>query len=345
MEPEKNKNDLPEAPAFMTKKRAKPPESDEMIKNKQMSGVYDAMTKRKGLLFYLRYAVLISLGLMILFNLLANFWPFKGQTVGQISDGYHNLFTPAGLTFSIWSVIYLLLVIFAVYYFIKGGKIEGVLSEKWPTLGILFVITCLLNIAWTITWQLSLVGTTVIINLLLLASLICLFLYFKKWQTEMKLEERFLVQLPFTIYFGWISVANLANIAALVADRGSTLAISQWFTIGLLLVGLLLGIGITYFYKEVAYGLVIIWAYIGIFIKHVSIFEKQYLTVILVVAFSLFFLGLIVLIVLYGQLKQKIGRQKGKRLKKAVMVEETDNPVQAEVGGQATNQVDNQGDE
>ena len=46
---------------------------------------------------------------MIVTNYLANALPLNGRSTGDISDAYPSLFTPAGITFSIWGVIYLLL--------------------------------------------------------------------------------------------------------------------------------------------------------------------------------------------------------------------------------------------
>ena len=46
---------------------------------------------------------------VIVFNTLANSLPLNGRGTGELSDIYPNLFVPAGLTFSIWGLIYILL--------------------------------------------------------------------------------------------------------------------------------------------------------------------------------------------------------------------------------------------
>ena len=57
------------------------------------------------------FAILNITGFVIVVavNVLAVRLPLNGSTPQQISDQYPNLFVPAGLTFSIWGIIYLLL--------------------------------------------------------------------------------------------------------------------------------------------------------------------------------------------------------------------------------------------
>ena len=61
---------------------------------------------------------------MVTVNALANILPINGVGTGEVSDFYANLFAPAGITFSIWGVIYLLLALFVLYSFgaFKGKK-------------------------------------------------------------------------------------------------------------------------------------------------------------------------------------------------------------------------------
>ncbi len=56
---------------------------------------------------------LIALLVVIGVNVMANTATLNGLTTGDISNRYPNLFTPANVTFSIWSVIYLGLLGFA----------------------------------------------------------------------------------------------------------------------------------------------------------------------------------------------------------------------------------------
>ena len=93
-------------------------------------------------------------------------------------------------------------------------------------------------------------------------------------------KEKTLVKLPFSIYLGWITVAAIANITVYLVSinwNGFNLSESLW-TVIIIIVGLIISITYTKLNKDLAYGLVIIWAYIGIFIKHISStgFNSQY---------------------------------------------------------------------
>ena len=56
-----------------------------------------------------------ALLIVIAVNALANILPIAGKMTGDISAKYMSLFTPAGFTFGIWSVIYAALLAFVVY--------------------------------------------------------------------------------------------------------------------------------------------------------------------------------------------------------------------------------------
>jgi len=59
---------------------------------------------------------------MVFVNFLANSLPINNRGTGEISDAYPNLFAPAGLTFSIWGLIYLFLAGYVLYQFIKSNQ-------------------------------------------------------------------------------------------------------------------------------------------------------------------------------------------------------------------------------
>ena len=60
--------------------------------------------------------VLLSYVIMVATNAMAILLPLNGKSTDAISDSYPNLFAPAGITFSIWGVIYVLLFGFVLYY-------------------------------------------------------------------------------------------------------------------------------------------------------------------------------------------------------------------------------------
>ena len=67
--------------------------------------------------FLFKATIALAFFAVISINYLANALPIGGVTTGQASDALPNLFTPAGITFSIWGIIYLLLLGYTVYQF------------------------------------------------------------------------------------------------------------------------------------------------------------------------------------------------------------------------------------
>jgi len=246
----------------------------------------------------LKILVAISYLAMVAVNFLANGLPINNRSTGAISDAYPNLFAPAGITFSIWGLIYLLLGGYVVYQFVSFGKNseqknEGLLKK----INILFVINALANIAWIFSWHYDQIGLSVAIMMVLLISLI-------KIQDLVELDkftaqERLFVATPFSVYFGWITVATIANITVFLVSlgwKGFGIADYIWTSI-ILLVGATIGILRILKDKNLAYGLVLIWAYLGILLKHLSQagFAGRYVSVIItiIICIGLFLFSLV----------------------------------------------------
>jgi len=256
--------------------------------------------------------VLITYVAMVAVNGLANVLPINGMITGDISDSYPNLFAPTGITFIIWGVIYLLLAGHTAYQlglFRKEG--EEVKTALLKEVGTLFAISSVANIAWIFSWHYKIIPLSM---LLMLVILVCLALITIRINKEkLTANEKIFIRLPFSVYFGWITVATIANATTLLVDKlGSPvylLGISEvvW-TVIILLVGLLIGVVTILKYRDVPYGMVIVWAYLGILIKHVmdkplpNGFNSQYPAVIVTVVISLVVL---VVTLVYTQLKSK----------------------------------------
>lgn len=247
----------------------------------------------KNTYYFLKITAAVGFLAMVYVNYLANALPIGGVTTGEASDAYANLFTPAGITFSIWGLIYLLLGAYVVYQFIyskynKSEKQEKLLVE----VNKYFILSSLANIAWIFAWHYGVIWLSVIIMLLLLACLIKLAEIIKKH--SFSLVDYICVKLPFSLYFGWISVATIANITVLLVSLNwNRFGLSDVFWVILILfVGA--GVGIWRMLKDrnPAYGLVFVWAYSGILLKHVSVdgFARSYENVIVAVVFCLFLL-------------------------------------------------------
>jgi hypothetical protein len=205
---------------------------------------------------------------MLAVNFLANGLPINNRTTGAVSEAYPNLFTPAGITFSIWGLIYLLLGGYVVYQFTKGGRQKEKLLKK---INLFFIATSLANISWILAWHYDFIGFSVLIMAALLALLIKIADILRPEQLALK--EKLLISIPFSVYFGWITVAAIANITVFLVSigwDGFGIADFAWTSI-ILLAGALIGILRMRKDRNTAYGLVLIWAYSGILFKHLSV--------------------------------------------------------------------------
>jgi len=233
--------------------------------------------KNKNLLLKI-IATVTYLG-MVTVNFLANSLPINNRATGEISDAYANLFAPAGITFSIWGLIYLLLAAYILYQLglLSNDKNEnrGHLLKK---INLYFIISSVANIFWIFAWHYDYISASVLIMAVLLISLIKISDILNKEKLSKK--ERLFIRIPFSVYFGWITVATIANISVfLVSINWNGFGISQQiWTIIVLLAGFLIGFLRMKKDKVLAYGLVLIWAYAGILYKHLSAsgFDGQY---------------------------------------------------------------------
>jgi hypothetical protein len=206
---------------------------------------------------------------VIAVNALANILPINGYNTGQISAFYPNAFVPAGFTFSIWGVIYLLLLSYSIgftYYTLK--------QEQYPKafafierINIYFLLTCVFNMSWIVAWHYLQIELSVLIMLLFLITLIQLFLKTITMARDLTLTQRFILQTPFIVYLGWISVATIANTTALlVAYKWTALCIAPvYWSAAMILIAIILAVFMLLKFKAVPFALVVAWALWGIY--------------------------------------------------------------------------------
>lgn len=224
---------------------------------------------------------------MVAVNALANILPINGIGTGEVSDSYPNLFAPAGITFAIWGVIYLLLAVYTLYQFglfRRGGNKDR--EGLYRSIGILFSLSSIANSIWIFAWHYRMLALSLVLMGIIL---ICLILINEKThRADLTRTEKLFVRLPFSVYYGWITVATIANVTTfLVANgwRGSFLPESIW-TILVIIVGLIIGAVTMVRHRDIPYGLVIVWAYGGILVKHTAEegFSGDYPSIIMVTA-------------------------------------------------------------
>ena len=263
--------------------------------------------------------VLATYLVMILMNYLANAIPLNGLTTGEVSDSYSNLFAPAGYTFAIWGLIYVLLAFHVIYqlgFFSSGERSDVRLLVR--KIAIYFSISSVANALWILTWHFGKLGVSVLLMLIILTSLIIINRLTTK--ADLSFKEKFFIRLPFSVYFGWITVATIANITAWLVDMewsGFGLSDSTW-TVLILLVGTVIG-SVTLLKNWVAsYGFVLVWAYVGIYNKHVSPsgWNEQYPSIILTVSICILLLAMLSLWVLVKRPTRKRRKYGGSSIRR-----------------------------
>ena len=211
--------------------------------------------------------VLLFIG-MVWVNALANILPINGYNTGQVSAFYPNFFVPAGFTFSIWGLIYLLLAGFVITSLVSVfANINASAEEAIKRASPLFQITCLLNAGWIIAWHYLYLEISLVIMLAFLVMLIKTYLRIQPLKTNFNFFIRVWIYHAFVVYLAWISVAAIANFTALFVGlgwQGNPFPAELW-AILLICVALLLGIFFVGKLKEPAFGFVLSWAFLGIY--------------------------------------------------------------------------------
>lgn len=239
----------------------------------------------------LRFASIMSaiaFAAVVVVNGLANALPLNGANTGVLSDEIPNLFVPAGLTFAIWGLIYLLL----------AGYVFAVIREAWARRGVagspaspaasawtgrdaaLFLANMAANVAWIFAWHWRQVSLAMLIMLVILGTLIAL-----EQGSQRKIAKggsldettsptrRFFLTVPLRVYLGWISVATIANATAVLVKAGWNgfgLDPRVW-TVIVIVAGLAVALGFSIAKRQLAAPLVVVWAYAGIVLKRAQV--------------------------------------------------------------------------
>jgi len=216
--------------------------------------------------------VLASLHLLVLVALI--FWNYysntgviNNNTVGSVSDSLNNLFTPASYAFAIWGLIYLGLLALALYMIVCAfrGDTSRFISKAAPPL----ILAHLGNALWLWFWLNESIGASVFVMVFILISLIAavLRLNMERWDAPLKFIA--LVWWPVDLYFGWISVATIANISAYLGKINWTGGLSEvTWTVIMIAVATGLALFMIFSRNMREYAGVFIWALIAIALRH-----------------------------------------------------------------------------
>jgi benzodiazapine receptor len=212
---------------------------------------------------------LLTAILALIVNVLAVTLPLNGQDTGEISDRFQVYFVPAGYVFSIWSIIYIGWIAFLIFQFLPSQKE----NPRLRRLGYLFALSNLANAAWLFCWHYNQFGLSVLVMLTLLGLLIAGYLRLDVNRSRVSRLEYWSVDVLFSVYLGWITVATVANVQDwlyFVGWDGFGIPGQIWAVI-MLVVASLLGLAMAITRRDVGYLAVLIWAFIGIAVKQASV--------------------------------------------------------------------------
>ena len=227
-----------------------------------------------------QFLVVFSVVTMIVMNYLSNARAFGGMTNGEVSDKYHTLITPAGYAFAIWGLIFLGLLAFAVYQALPSQRT----NPRFRAVGWWVVLNTLCNAIWSPLFNNERIGMALIVILVMLFSVAIIEqrllmrphvpvvapdLDATLPESPTSSAQTWLARIPFSLYFGWLTVATILNVAVyLKATEFNLLGLSeQTWAIAILIVGLVVGAWLFNRYRSVAYILVFAWAYVAIAVE------------------------------------------------------------------------------
>lgn len=212
-----------------------------------------------------RFVTLAFVLATITVNGLANGLPINGQTTGEVSGRFEVFVTPAGYVFSIWGLIYLLLTGFAVYQLLPGQRNNSLIDR----IALPLWISSLANMSWIVLWHYEVFGLTIFVMLILLGSLALVWNTLFIAKPAESLTQRLLLYLPFSVYVAWVTIATLVNLSVVLEAydlRPFGLGARSWAS-GMVIVGGLIGLIVARVRRDLAFLLVVIWAFIGIAVK------------------------------------------------------------------------------
>jgi hypothetical protein len=242
--------------------------------------------------------ILATLSTLVV-NWLANALPINGKTQAEISDSFEVLFVPAGYVFSIWGLIFLLLIGYTIFQALPSQRENPALQK----IGYLYLGSAVANITWIFLWHYGLFSLSLVVMVILLGFLIAIYLRLGIGKVQVSSSEKWWVHLTFSIYLGWITVATIANATTLLDYLhwgGWGISPEVWTLLVLAAATLISGV-MSFTRADIAYSLVLIWAIVGIAVKH------QAITMVAVGALvSALLVGLFLMI---GVLRKKIQPQ------------------------------------
>jgi hypothetical protein len=260
-------------------------------------------------------AILNLLG-FIISALVANLAQFKvlglPDTMTSVSARYESFFTPAGITFAIWGLIYVSLLAFCIYHLVHAFSkhADERVNQDVTKIGYLFIVNTLATTAWVYAFLGNQLLLSVICMLIQLYSLLQIQLKLNIFDSHRSFWTKAFSQFPLSIYFAWICIATIANISVYLLSmewNGWGLAPNLW---AILLIGIatFISVFMVFVRKNIFFGLVVVWALYGILLKRQPDLTPASQTVVTAALAAMVLLFLTIGIQLLKSISPKINR-------------------------------------
>ncbi len=240
-------------------------------------------------------AVLMAIAI----NGISNVNPPAGKNTGEVSNTILGgvIITPAGYAFAIWGLIYIGLIAYSIYQALPAQRHNPAFQKvSWGIIG-----ACVLQTIWIYVFLTFNFWPSV---LLILGILGCLaYAYVNTRSVPATWKNRWLFQAPVSVYFGWITVATVVNVAGALyvmnvpaqrlAEFSSSIDPSAG---GLFATDVMMAISaglaalIAWKYRDVSFPAVVVWALIAIAVRNSTLL----LTTLIGVVLALVLLAMIV---------------------------------------------------
>lgn len=204
-------------------------------------------------------------------------WGIMGlkNTMATVSAKYESVFTPAGITFAIWGIIYISLFGFCIYHIFQAytQHADQRVNQDVKKTGWLFVINNLATTAWVFAWLSEYLFLSTVLIFIQLISLLVIHIRLDLYNPRRALLGKVFSQFPLSIYFAWICIATIANTSAyLVSIHWDGWGIeAHYWAIVMIGIAALLTLFMNFVRKNVAFSLVVLWALYGIILKRQAV--------------------------------------------------------------------------
>jgi len=165
-------------------------------------------------------------------------------------------------------------------------------------IGILFFLSSLFNIGWILFWHYGFVWASLIMMVALFIILLSIYLKLGIGKSQAPVADRGMVYIVFSVYLGWITIATIANITALLVDLGwNGFGLSeQFWAVLVIAIGIIIALAVLFSRNDIYYNLVVDWAILGILLKRLAdtSIDSGAVVIITIVGLALITLGILV---------------------------------------------------